>query len=72
MCVCVCNCEVIFLKNYLLFLVVLHLHSCPGAFSRCSELGPLCIVVHRFLFIEVPSLVVEHELWSTWACGARS
>ena len=48
-----------FLFMYL-FLVVLGLHCCMRAFSRCGEWGLLFIVVHGFL-TAVTSLV-DHRL----------
>ena len=44
-----------------LFLTVLGLHCCSGAFSSCGEWGPLLIAVCRLL-IDVASLVEEHGL----------
>ena len=43
------------------FLAALGLRCCTWAFSRCSKLGLLFVVV-RGLLIVVASLVVEHGL----------
>ena len=51
-----------FLINlFILFLAVLGLCCCAGAFSSCSEQGPLFVAVRRLL-IAVASLVAEHGL----------
>ena len=44
-----------------LFLAVLGLHCCAGAFSSCGEWGLLFVAVHRLLIV-VASLVAEHRL----------
>ena len=51
-----------------LVLVVLGLCRCVWAFSSCSKLGPVFVVV-RGLLIVVASLAVKHRLTS---CGTRA
>ena len=46
---------------FYLFLAALSLRCCAWAFSSCSELGLLFVVVHGLL-IAVASLVAEHGL----------
>ena len=55
------------------FLAVLGLHFCARAFSRCSQRGPLFIVVHVPLTIAA-SLVAEHGLQTCRlsSCGSRA
>ena len=53
-----------FISFYLiLFLVALGLHCCTGAFSSCSEWGPLFIVGHGLL-TATASLAVGRGLWA--------
>ena len=55
-----------FFKLIYLFSAALGLHRCVQAFSSCSELGLLFIVVHGLL-IAVTSLVMELRLQDVWA-----
>ena len=55
-----CFLLLIYLFIYL-FLAALGLHCCARAFSSCSELGLLFVLVHRLL-IAVASLAAEHRL----------
>ena len=61
--------------NYYLFifLAVLGLRFCAGAFSSCSERGPLFIAVRGPLTIAA-SLVAEHRLQTRRlsSCGSRA
>ena len=59
----------VFLKLINLFLAALGLRCCAQAFSSCSELGLLFVVV-RGLLIAVASLVAEHGC--SGALGAQA
>ena len=56
-----------------LFLAVLGLRFCAGAFSSCGERGPLFIAVHGPLTIAA-SLIAEHRLQTRRlsSCGSRA
>ena len=66
----------LFLKNYLfiyLFMAVLGLRFCAGAFPSCGKWGPLFIAVHGPLTIAA-SPAVEHRLQTCRlsSCGSRA
>ena len=63
--------EIYFINLFILFylfLAVLGLCCCARDFSSCGERGLLFIVVHGLL-IAVASLVAEHGLSCSTACG---
>ena len=56
------------LNNFYLVLAVLGLRCCMQAFSSCGKQGQLFVAVYRLL-AEVASVVMEHRLSCSTACG---
>ena len=73
MCMCLTTEHILIYLFIYLFMAVLGLRFCAGAFSSCGERGPLFIAVRGPLTMAV-SLVAEHRLQTRRlsSCGSRA